>query len=282
MSSGMTVLRVPAHPGATPERAAVSGPAANLDEMWQQLPVGAYTTLRTFGARRLLRINEHFTRLENSARLAGFPLAFDRVLVRRTIATLLPVAESVEARVRLLLAYAPPGEVFIGVEPLAVQDPRKYEDGVRCVTCSLTRPNPRSKSSAFIAAARELRAGLPGGIEDAIMTGFSGEMLEGLSSNFFGWRDGALWTAGGGMLEGITRAIVLEQALAAGWTVRLAPVRCADLGALEEAFITSSTRGVMPVVTIDDVTIGTGAPGPQAREMRARYDAQVESEAETP
>ena len=81
---------------------------------------------------------------------------------------------------RLLLTYgADPGWVYVAVEPLPAPDPAKYEHGVRCVTCALARSNPRSKSSGFIPAARRARAGLPPGIEEALMLGPSDELLDG-------------------------------------------------------------------------------------------------------
>ena len=264
-----TVLRIPAGAPHAPERLAAG--ALGLDEIWQRLPLGAYTTLRTFDGCRLIRLDDHLDRLEHSARLAGAPAALHRPAVRRVLSGLLPLAGGGEARVRLLLAYGDAaGDVYVGVDPLRPPVPEKYELGVRCVTCDLSRPNPRSKSSAFIGPSRRARASLPPGVEEALMVGLSGELLEGLTSNFFAWRAGALWTADDGILIGITRAIVLEQARAAGHTVHLSPVRRADAATLDEAFITSSTRGVLPVVAIDGTTIGRGVPGPLARDRARR------------
>jgi branched-chain amino acid aminotransferase len=268
-------------PGA-PRPVDLSG--SNLDEMWQRLPTGAYTTLRTWDGRRLIRLEAHVVRLEQSARYAGAGRTIDRVAIRSALAELLPLSGVAgEARVRLLLTYgAGTGEVYAGTEPLLTPDPGKYDEGVATVTCSLARPNPRSKSSAFIGPSRQARAALRPGSEEAVMTGLSGELLEGLTSNFFGVQRGGIWTADEGILVGITRTIVLEQARAAGVPVHLEPVRADDVATLDEAFITSSTRGVMPVVAVDGTTVGCGAPGPVTRMLRERYERQAAAEAEAP
>jgi branched-subunit amino acid aminotransferase/4-amino-4-deoxychorismate lyase len=75
-----------------------------------------------------------------------------------------------------------------------------------------------------------------------------------------------------GILDGITRAKVIElcrehQVLFA--ERRLSP---GELRAAEEAFITSATRGVLPVTLIDERPVGAGTPGPITRKLMALYD----------
>ena len=72
--------------------------------------------------------------------------------------------------------------------------------------------------------------------------------LEGLSSNFFAILGGVLWTAEQGVLSGITRAVVIECANQVGLPLRLEPPPREDLTSFDEVFITSSSRGVLPVL----------------------------------
>ncbi len=81
------------------------------------------------------------------------------------------------------------------------------------------------------------------------------------------------------MLEGVARSLLLEVAPRV-LPVVLEPVTLADLPRLSEALITSSSRGVVPVVQVGEVAIGSGAPGPMTARLRAEYDAQVEAELE--
>ncbi len=276
------MLRLAAGPAPGPPET-LTVPGATLDDAWQALPLGAYTTLRTFGGDRLLCPESHAVRLEESARLAGSSRTIDRVALRAALRTALDGRRDGETRVRLLLTYGTDhGWVYVGVDPLPAPDPAKHERGVCCVTCALARSNPRSKSSGFIPAARRARAELPPGIEEALMLGLSDELLEGLSSNFWGIAGGVVFTAEDGVLLGITRTLVLEQARALGLAVRLQPVRHDAVGALDEAFLTSSTRGVMPVVAIDGTPVGAGVPGPVTAQLRERYEAAARRIAERP
>jgi branched-chain amino acid aminotransferase len=68
--------------------------------------------------------------------------------------------------------------------------------------------------------------------------------------------------ADAGLLLGITRDCVFELCTQLGIEVREAVLRDADLYGADEAFLSSTTRELVPIVTVDDRTIGTGTPGP--------------------
>ena len=139
---GVRVLRVAAGPSPGPaETLRVAG--ATLDEAWQDLPLGAYTTLRTIDGDRLLCPEPHVARLEESARLAGSSRTIDRAALRGVLRDALDARRAPgETRVRLLLTYGPePGWIYAGFEPLPAPDPAKYVRGVRTVTCALARSN---------------------------------------------------------------------------------------------------------------------------------------------
>jgi branched-chain amino acid aminotransferase len=117
------------------------------------------------------------------------------------------------------------------------------------------------------------------GRHEGLLVGEDGALLEGLSSNFFAIREGILHTEEERALAGLTRALVLEVARP---VVPLATtaVRLDQLGEVTEGFITSASRGILPVVHVDEVRIGTGRPGPLTRELRERFEEQVAREAE--
>jgi D-alanine transaminase len=85
--------------------------------------------------------------------------------------------------------------------------------------------------------------------------------------------EGAIVTrpASFGILAGITRAVVLEVAARHGLRVEERPFRIDEAHAAREAFLTSATQLVLPVVEIDGRRIGDGRPGPVARDLRARF-----------
>jgi branched-chain amino acid aminotransferase len=106
-----------------------------------------------------------------------------------------------------------------------------------------------------------------------------GQVLEGSSSNFFALLNGVLRTAGDGVLAGVTRGIVLEAAKGL-LPIVTEPISLNDMPNLREAFITSISRAVLPVVAIDAEVVGSGVPGPYTREIIQRFNARLERELE--
>jgi len=155
-----------------------------------------------------------------------------------------------------------------------------YAKGVSCVTMVLKRDTPHAKDTAFIAVAAEAYRSLPKGINEGLMVAEDGSVLEGLSSNFFGVATGTLRTEGARVLLGVTRSLVLE--VAAGvLPVLETAVPLEELQDLEECFITSVSREVLPVVRIDGREVGGGAPGPKTRKIMEGFALLVEREAES-
>ncbi len=240
------------------------------------LPAGAYTTLRTYGPARVLRLEDHVGRLRESARLQGRTGELGSDSVRAALAAALDRAGHPESRVRL--TWAPP-RLFVSVEPFTPLPEALCRDGAWCVTVPLRRDNPHAKDTRFIGTAADAYAHLPAGAHEGLMVAEDGAILEGLSSNFFAVKDGALHTEEERVLAGLTRSLVLE--VADGLLPR-APraLRLDEVSRAGECFITSASRGVLPVVGIDAIAVGAGAPGPLTREIRSRYERRVEAEAE--
>ncbi len=202
------------------------------------LPSGAYTSLRTYGGRGLVRLAAHFRRLEESTALQGRPGAIDADAARRAIGAALDATRHAESRLRLTLA---PPRLFVAVEPFTPLPAHLYAQGVACVTLALHRDNPHAKDTRFIATAQQAYARLPEGVEEGLLVAEDGALLEGLSSNFFGVRGGALHTADERVLAGVTRSLVLvvsERRL----PVRRTAIRQDELGLVDKAFITSVSR----------------------------------------
>ncbi|NBO18288.1 MAG: D-amino-acid transaminase [Proteobacteria bacterium] len=77
------------------------------------------------------------------------------------------------------------------------------------------------------------------------------------------------------ILNGITRSVVLRLAREGGIAVREEPFSMADIGSAAEAFITSTSAGVLPVTRVDDMMIGGGKPGPITQKLQALYAAHI-------
>lgn len=252
---------------------------ADLEAAARFEPPGVYTVGRTYGRDRVVLLEAHFDRLEESARLAGVPVRLDREALRASLRQAVHRAGFPESRFRLTLPLARPEQVYLAVEPLAPLPPHLRQAGVAVATVPLRRPEPRLKTNDWLRERARIRRQLPAEAYEAVLVDEAGRLLEGLSSNFYGVLEDSLWTAREGVLPGIARRIVLEVAPQV-LPVRLQALSCQDLPRLEEAFLSSSSRGVVPIVRIDGAVIGNGRPGPRTRAIAEAYEAWVQAHLE--
>jgi len=107
---------------------------------------------------------------------------------------------------------------------------------------------------------------------EALLVGPDGSVREGGSSNLFVLRGDRVLTPHQRpeLLPGVTREIAATEAAGLGLEVHRGRVTAADLTAADEAFVTATSLGVMPLVAVDDRPVGSGAPGPVATELARR------------
>ena len=161
---------------AEPAGLRLVGRHASLAASSADLPAGAYTTLRTYGGRGLVRLDQHLRRLEESAALQGQAGTIDPAVARRAVTLALDATANPESRLRL--TFAPP-RLFVAVEPFAPLPHSLYEEGVACVTLDVRRQNPHSKDTRFIAAAQAAYGRLPAGVEEGLILGEDGDAPRG-------------------------------------------------------------------------------------------------------
>ncbi len=111
-----------------------------------------------------------------------------------------------------------------------------------------------------------------GGYE-GIMRNYRGELAECTQSNLFIVKNGAALTPplAAGLLPGITREFLFEVGAESGVAVREQVLRDDDLFDADEAFLTSTTRELVPIVQVDERRIGAGTPGPVTRSLLDAY-----------
>ena len=249
--------------------------ASSLDEVTRQLPDGYYSTFRTFdGCTRVLRLTAHLQRLYEPVAAPEVSASF----LRRQLLTLLEPYRPDEARTRAIMTKQ--GQAYTAIEPLKPLPREIYERGVRVETTELQREHPRLKSTSFIGRSDSERKHIAHeGIFEALLIK-KGKILEGMTSNFFYVKDNILYTAQDDILLGVTRKTAIDVGRGRGVDVRYKPLKRDQLADIDEAFITSSSRGIVPVIKIDDVTIGQGRPGPITIDLMSAYQAYVIEKAE--
>jgi len=243
----------------------------SLDSITKQLPEGYYSTFRTYdGGTRVLGLKTHLQRLPG----------IDASSLRRHLNQLLEPFRPDEVRVRVMKTKK--GGLYVSVEPLELLPREIYEKGVYVETTEIERDSPRVKSTAFIGQSDDERRHIAKeGIFEALLVK-NGGILEGLTSNFFyilgsrlSAQRGILCTAQRDILLGVTRRTVIRVARERGVEVRYSPLKLDRLPAVSEAFITSSSRGIVPVIQIDDVVVGEGRPGEITRHLISAYEEKV-------
>lgn len=258
---------------------------------------GVYETLRTYRRRPFL-LERHLQRLRNSAGMMalGVPLTDAQLgdRIADTIAHATPLSpDGTEWYVRVLLtrgvgelsydpAVTPTPSVVIIVKPHMDPPAELYAEGVHAIVSSIVRNhpgtvNPMIKSNNLMNNALAMQEGIKRGAFEVIMRNYHGELTECSMSNLFIVKDGAALTPplSAGLLPGITRECVFEIGSHAGVPVREATLRDADLFGAEEAFLTGTTREIMPIVRVDDRQIGTGRPGPVTQKLHAEFRRRV-------
>jgi D-alanine transaminase len=136
------------------------------------------------------------------------------------------------------------------------------------------------KTVGLLPNALARQAAIEQGAREAWLVDKSGAVTEGASAN--AWivtRDGKLVTrhADHAILGGITRSVLLDAAKAQGLTIEQRPFALTEAYAAREAFITSATQTVMPVIRIDGHCIGNGKPGPLATALRREFHQFAET-----
>ncbi|MDP2967139.1 MAG: aminotransferase class IV [bacterium] len=253
-----------------------------------------FTACRTLPNGKVFRLEDHIDRLFNFATAIYMELPHDKNELKEVIQETIvknkeegeenrfsssPFAAAREGKELLLeIIYsggranlsgvAPAGKaiLYIMVLPLKMPPARWYEKGIKLAVYPYQRQWPEIKFLNYVGAViahqtvvKKYEA------DDALFVSPHEKkiILEGTTFNFFIIKNGVIVThpADGKILPGITRKVALELACQQGIKTKEDYFSLDDLLEVEEAFITSSTRNIVPVVRVDDIVIGSGQPG---------------------
>jgi 4-amino-4-deoxychorismate lyase len=244
---------------------------------------GAFETIRVYDGRPF-RLDDHLERLAASSDRLDLP-EVDTDTFRELAKQAVSAAGEGDVVLRLYLTPGREGEsrptalALVSTIPAALEERRTI--GMRMITVPLgLDPNLRAeapwllggvKSTSYavnMAAEAEARRR---GAHDAVFLAAGRIVLEGPVTNVWWRRDRDLFTPALdlGILAGVTRSTLLEEAAGLGYEVREGAYPVDELAGAEEAFTSSSVREVMPVIELDAAPIGSGTPGPAAGELQA-------------
>lgn len=255
------------------------------------LPVGDLAIQRGYGVFDFLKVaggvplffQDHMDRFYASAAKMDLPLRKDREELRSIVHELISRNKMDISGIRFTLTggLSPDGyqiaepNLIITQSPLKERDPALIERGLKLITYPYRRQLPEVKTIDYIVAIR-LQSVIREMQADDVLYEHDGEVSECPRTNFFiVTAGGEVRTPGSGILEGITRSKVLEVARTF-YPVITGPVRLGEIRNAAEAFITSTTKGVLPVTEIDGVPVGDGRPGPVTRHLDGELSALKE------
>ena len=275
----MSDLQLFAITAAGPQPLPTPNDAKDFTDLYHGFALGVYSVIRTYDHNKFLRLDHHLARTVKSMGLLGWDYQLDESRLRQAIHTLCTAFPSPEMRVRIDVLAEPAYRLgtesreLLALMPFTPLPSTYYTQGVTVdFAADLHRINPLIKTADF-ADARKRSSHSPAAYESLLVA--NGKILEGASSNFYGVRAGVLYTAGQGVLEGITRSVILDLARQLPMPVQLAAIAVNEVSELAEAAISSSSRGLLPVVQVGETVIGTGQPGPNTQRLMAAYEAFV-------
>lgn len=260
-----------------------------------------YEVIRTYGGRPF-ELDAHLVRLHHSSERIGLEPKWDS---RRTAAEIErtleasrggdvpdPAAAPWNAGERYLRVVMTRGAGEIGLDPALAVDPvalviaqplagppaRAYAEGVTAAIVGLRRPSPQAidpsaKTGSHLPNVLALKEARASGAYEAFQLDEHGFVTEGSSSNVFAVRGGRVVTPplAAGILEGVTRGVVLRLARELGIAAEEAPLRAEDLEGADEVFLTSTIREIVPIVRLGKRQVGSGRPGPETSRLHQAF-----------
>ena len=249
---------------------------------------GVFEGIRSYGS-KVFRLTEHLDRLWDSAKAIWLEIPITKQQMAKAIEDTLAVNGIEDGYIRVVVSR---GSGTLGLDPNKCSDPQViiitdhislypeelYRKGLEIVTVSTVRNhpaalNPRVKSLNYLNNILAKIEGLQAGCIEALMLNHKGEVAECTGDNLFLVRNGRISTPPNeaGILEGITREVVISLAGELDVQVRQVPLTKHDVYIAHECFLTGTAAEVVPVVKVDSRTIGDGSPGPITRQLMARF-----------
>ena len=259
-----------------PRALSVPSGATSHHELFDGLPLGVYSALRTFDHERFLALDWHLERTERSMQLLGWSERLDRARLCAALDRCVRAFPGADSAVRFDVLAEPARRLgteerlLLALAPFTPLAPKLLEEGVTVRCSDLRRDTPLIKTAAFVVARRPYPLGKPEAFEH-LMLDEAGRILEGTSSNFCALVGRTLRLAGDEALQGITQRVLAELARGFGLAVERRPVSLQELPRVDEAFLASSIRGPVPVIAIEETRLGDGRPGPWTRRLVEAY-----------
>jgi branched-chain amino acid aminotransferase len=249
-----------------------------------------YETLRTYRGRPFL-FSRHFARLKHSADGVRLVLRWSKDDIRSEVQrTLDSHVHAGESRIRVMVTRGVGGisldaetttdpSLIIIVAPLQELPAQRYEEGANVVISPVRRSRDFAdiKSGSLIQQVLAFSDAKSRQAFEAILLTGDGSLSDAITSNIYLVENDRLLTPSraAGIVEGITRSVVLELARGMGLEVVEGLFPVSKIECTDEMFLTSTTREVVPIVNVDGKPVGNGRPGPVTLALLKSYRASI-------
>jgi branched-chain amino acid aminotransferase len=250
---------------------------------------GVFEGIRVYNG-KVFRHHEHIERLYESAKHISLEIPIPLAEMMQAVDETVKANNKVNGYIRLVVTRGPgtlgldprrcTPNIIIIVDDISLYPPELYENGMKIVTASLIRnhpnaTNPRIKSLNYLNNILAKIEAIRAGCLEALMLNHKGEVAECTGDNVFIIKKGVLKTppSDAGILEGVTRNIVIELAKKLGIPVQETSMTRHDIYAADECFLTGTAAEVIAVTECDGRTIGTGKQGPATKSLRDAFVA---------
>lgn len=239
---------------------------------------GVFDMLRTYN-RVPFHLQDHLARLQRSAEQIDLEMPCPLDELEAMVLETHDRNDFENAALRVIVTGGPSPDLstpqgnpslVIMVTPISLPPQEQYERGCKATAVEMIRERPSVKSLNYIGAIMAVQEATRREAVEALYLTKDGNITEGTRSNFFILRGNQLITPAVDILPGITRQVIL--ALAPEYfDVVERTVAYVELDEADEAFISSSTKELLPIVQVNDKVIGDGVPGPNTHKLLVRF-----------
>jgi branched-subunit amino acid aminotransferase/4-amino-4-deoxychorismate lyase len=253
-----------------------------VDDLGLQRGYAVFDYARTYHG-RLFHAADHIARLRRSAEALHLDLAYSDDEIVATAMKLFQLLGEKDAGMRMILtggsAHAAnllerPRFILVA-EELPTYPVHIHEKGVKLITHEFERDLPYVKSTNYVTGFRLIPEKKEKGAFEVLYC-WRGRLLECTRDNFFVFRGGVLATPGDYVLHGITRQVILSLARP-HLRVEERDVLVDELDVIDEAFLASTSKQIVPIVRIDDRQIGGGTVGERTKWVMGLFQEYVDN-----
>jgi branched-chain amino acid aminotransferase len=255
---------------------------------------GVFEGIRSYNG-RVFKLDEHIDRLFDSAKAIDLKIPMTPAGVSKAVVRTCVANKTYDGYIRLVVTrgvgtlglnpyLCKKAQIFIIAADIQLYPKKLYAEGLRLVTVGTVRNlaeavNPRIKSLNYLNNILAKIEAINNGCMEAIMLNSRGEVAEATGDNLFVIKGNKLLTppVDAGILEGITRNVVMELAVAEELDVRENTLSRYDIYTADEVFLTGTAAEVIGVVDVDKRKIGNGKPGAVTRRLEKRFRALASS-----